>query len=322
MYRGIWIATLAMTAMSFVAAPAAAQRLSERIEHVRQQRAQEERANNERAQEQGVAQRLQGVIDNANFENTTAQEAVRWWSEQTGIPVVVDWDAMLMEGVDGDTRITMSLRRVPANQLLVVLLRMASPDVELIAEASQWYVEIMTRSQANRRPTVRIYDINDLLHVVPNFNNAPRFDLESALDADHVGGGRGGGGRGGGGGGGRGGGGGGGGLFGDTGTDRDDTEIPSRRERAEELIDMIRNTIAPEIWLEHGGEYGSIRYYNGHLIVSAPNYVHQQIGSPINMRPRPTARGGSRTRADNERRSTAPLQGERPARSRGVAGRQ
>jgi hypothetical protein len=43
---------------------------------------------------------------------------------------------------------------------------------------------------------------------------------------------------------------------------------------------MIRETIRPEIWRENGGT-ASIRYYNGHLVVTAPRSVHEALGGAI-----------------------------------------
>ncbi|MEX0653212.1 MAG: hypothetical protein WD534_14830 [Phycisphaeraceae bacterium] len=314
MLRLISVASVTLTAILLTATPATAQRLSERIENVRQQRAAAERE-----RQQTAAQRLTQMVENVDFQSTRVQQAVQWWSQQTGIAVVVNWESMLIDGVDPDTPITLSLRRVPANQLLSLLLQQASPDEALIAEATPWYVEIMTRRQANRRTVTRVYDIMDLLHPVPNFDNAPQFDLESALDDEDGGSGRGG--RGGGRGDGNRGGGGGGGLFGDSDDDREDVDIPSRAERAEELMDMIRTSIEPDIWQEFGGEHASIRFYNGHLIINAPMYVHRQIGTPINVRPRPTLRGSRSTGNADRRANTAPTSERRPA-ARGVAGRQ
>ena len=42
-------------------------------------------------------------------------------------------------------------------------------------------MEVMTRDQAIRNPVLRVYDIGDLLHMVPNFDDAPQCDLGEGL---------------------------------------------------------------------------------------------------------------------------------------------
>jgi hypothetical protein len=89
------------------------------------------------------------------------------------------------------------------------------------------------------------------------------------------GGGFGGGGGGfGGGGGGSGGGGGGGGIIGDPG---EDPERRSEDEKSQQLMDIIVEQCEPEAWADNGGDAASMRYYQGVLIIRAPDYIHRQI---------------------------------------------
>jgi hypothetical protein len=217
----------------------------------------------------GVALRLDVTIDPVDLEGVEARKAVQWWSTVSGIPVIVNWTALENEGVVPDQTLNIKLRRVPAGKLLSVIMRELSQDVTLVYQVTPWYVRIMTRDQANRETVLRVYDINDLLHEVPDFNNAPSFDLNAALSNTNSGGSGGGGGGGGSspfGGGASGGGAG--------------TEERSRQERGEEIAAIIRDHVEPDIWKENGGEYASIRYFNGQLIVRAPLHVQQQIGMP------------------------------------------
>ena len=42
----------------------------------------------------------------------------------------------------------------------------------------------------------------------------------------------------------------------------------------------------PDAWDINGGEYATIRYYQGTLIIRAPDYIHRQIGGyPFVLRP-------------------------------------
>jgi hypothetical protein len=50
--------------------------------------------------------------------------------------------------------------------------------------------------------------------------------------------------------------------------------------RAQELVDLIVDTVSPNIWLRNGG-MARIRFFNGNLIVTAPRSVHEELGGPI-----------------------------------------
>ena len=71
-----------------------------------------------------------------------------------------------------------------------------------------------------------------------------------------------------------GGGGGGGGIIGDPG---EDPERRSEDEKSQQLMDIIVEQCEPEAWTDNGGDAASMRYYQGVLIIRAPDYIHRQI---------------------------------------------
>ncbi|MDZ4831625.1 MAG: hypothetical protein SGJ09_15675, partial [Phycisphaerae bacterium] len=70
-------------------------------------------------------------------------------------------------------------------------------------------------------------------------------------------------------------GGGGGPPFGEPG---DAPESIPEEERAQKIIDIIVESVEPEAWSENGGEIATIRFYQGVLIIRAPDYIHREIG--------------------------------------------
>ena len=51
-------------------------------------------------------------------------------------------------------------------------------------------------------------------------------------------------------------------------------------------MDIIRDSVEPDGWVNAGGDWASMRYYVGTLIVRAPDYIHRQIGGyPFAVRP-------------------------------------
>lgn len=221
------------------------------------------------------AQLMRQTLANVDYDQMPGRLALEAWSVQTGVPMVVNWAALENAGIDQDTPVTLKLSRVPADQVLRLIVQQLNPDPlgdddTLILDVQQWYVRVITKREALRKSVTRMYFIGDLLMTIPNFDNAPKFDLNDALSNTSSGGSNG-----------RGGGGSGQGLFGNTNdTQRQEPRL-SKTDQAEQLADIIRNSIEPDIWQANGGEYASVRYYRGMLVVKAPEFVHEQIGIPV-----------------------------------------
>lgn len=283
-----------------VATKAPGQSLQDRIASVRRQRATVQQLDAPAPQRNSIGRKLGDLIERVEFDANEAKEAFQWWSLTSDIPLVIDWNGLELEAIDRTAPIILRLRNLPAGQVLALLIRQIEvPGVELIIQSTPWYMEVMTKTQANRQTVIRVYDVRDLLCAVPNFTNPPDFDLNEALSNTSSGGS--GGGRGGGRGGssGR--------LFGDSASDDDAQDLTTRAERVEELVQLIRDSIEPDIWQLNGGEYASIRYLQGRLIVNAPQYVHDQIGVPtVSQRRVPRSPGTSAQPVLSYRPSTAP----------------
>jgi uncharacterized membrane protein YgcG len=207
-------------------------------------------------------------IVEAKFENKTLGEAIEWIREVAGANVTVNWRALAESNITPETQINLRLYNVTLRKLLATVLTEAGAGNSLTYLVDEGVIEITTQQLADARTYVKIYNIEDLLFEVPNFDQAPDFNISQQ------------GGQGGssGGSGGKGGGGGGGSpLFGGGGGQQKEEKIKSRDERAQELVDLIVNTVRPEIWKENGGT-SSIRYFNGNLVISAPLSVHEMIG--------------------------------------------
>jgi len=214
-------------------------------------------------------QRMRRIINQVRLDEVTAREAFQWWADQIGAGLVINWQQMQDAGITPDTPITLSLRQAPARAVLQLIMKQATRGTtRLVHETTPWYVEVKPRRIANRDTELRFYDVRDLLMDVPTFSNAPEFDLRSALESR------------------TGGSGGGGsssseGIFGDEADEEDDEQATTKRGRAERLADLVANTVEPDIWRRNGGEFASIRYFRGMLLIRAPEYAHRQIGLPM-----------------------------------------
>jgi hypothetical protein len=311
-----------------LAAAAEAQSLSERINAVTEQRAAQQNLS-----KSGLLRALISTGVSVRFSETPAKEAFAYLKQLTGVDLTVRWssDPGASDGFDPEAPITLEVNN---GQALVVLERMIE---QASTEPSTWqlrdgYVEVGPKSRLSVRNAqeTRIYPIRDLLFEAPNFDNAPDFNLNQAMQSGGMGGGGGGGGGfgggggggfGGGGGGGFGGGGGGGGggtPFGESG---EQPERRSAQEKAEELIDLIKSLVEPDAWLDES--VASIRYYDGSIIVRAPDFIQRQIGGYGMLPPAPPSAGGGkggRYVGLNLNLGFQQLQGFTPATVSGAAG--
>ncbi|HAI10732.1 MAG TPA: hypothetical protein DCM28_03450 [Phycisphaerales bacterium] len=259
---------------------ALAQSWAERVAAVKRKRAQ--------AQQQEMTAKhptvmMRQVLPAVDFNQTSLKNAIDWWRESVGVSMLVDWNALELEGVDSGKPITLSLRNAPANIVLDIILELASEEFKLYHYETQWYVQILTRQQILKKTQTRMYDVRDLLVQIPNYRNrAPKMGLSEALsNTSSVGGSSN-----------NSAGGSSTSLFEDSDTDTSDTKRPTQKDRALELMDLIRNTIETDIWIANGGYYSSITFFNGMLVVKAPEFVHRQIGSPTISLLGPNRSGG------------------------------
>ncbi|MHC4415880.1 MAG: hypothetical protein ACYS0G_11410 [Planctomycetota bacterium] len=283
------------------------QSLSERIDYVMQRRAQAQSENTSKAHMLSV---LFYTDITVQFQETPAREAFNYLQTVLGINIIGRYnDDKIGFGIDPETPITLNVVDKPALTVLELVLDQCQEFEACTWQLREGFVEVGTKERLSLPGArqIKYYPIRDLLFEPPYFDNAPALDLSSALNqgggfgggGGGGGGGFGGGGLGGGGGGGFGGGGGGGGsggggsIFGDPGE-----EGPRRTEaeKAQEIMDMITESVEPDAWDVNGGDFATIRYYAGTLIIRAPDYIHRQIGGyPFATRPI-AGQGGGRPR--------------------------
>jgi len=164
------------------------------------------------------------------------------------------------DGLDPDQPVTLKVTNVSALTLLERILERATGDFgqpgdnawQLTPEGT---MQIGTKESLNRYRRLEIYDIKDLLFIQPDFEEAPDFDLNSVLQSQ----------------------GGGQSPFQDQGTNDDLFPEETDEERAQPIIDIITSLVEPDEWLINGGDAATIRFWQGALIVNAPDYIHRQI---------------------------------------------
>lgn len=203
------------------------------------------------------------------FKDQRLEDALKYIAELTGADIEPLWtDEQFTTGLDKEKQITLKFNGLTALKLMERVLEKAS-DEGASGGAATWQLtegggmQVGPKSRLNKYKRVEIYDINDLLLVVPDYLNAPQFDLQSVLQSN------------GGGGGGRS-------PFRDNNQNSQNkgpggVDHLTRDDRAKELQKLISDLVDTEQWLDNGGEGGSIRYYQGSFIINAADYLHRQI---------------------------------------------
>ncbi len=313
-------------AVAVIATETSAQSLKQRITDYRQKQNRKQRndAKQRTAQLQSIQRKLHAIIGPVNFDDIGARSALEWWGKTTNIPMVINWQTLNNEGIHDDTPVRLQLKQVPADVVLqIVLQQIAPPEMKLIIEPTPWYLHIMTRTEALKKQVTRVYYLGDLLVRVPNFRNAPKISVDSASGS--------------GGSSDSGGSSGGGSIFSGDDDDDDDDDSDddddddsgnsgslSKDAMAYQIAQLIRDTIEPDIWFEHGGQYGSIRYFQNRLIVHAAPFVQRQIGASMpgsgSYRPRinPSAAGARAVPTSTKRGGVSGVQTKRGNRTSGV----
>jgi uncharacterized membrane protein YgcG len=211
---------------------------------------------------------LSRKVPQMNLNGVALVDAIDFIRDLTNSNLHVNWKAIEAAGVGKDTQVNLRVRDIRLDKVLTLMLNDAGGGSELLTFfVDSGVIEITTREEADKQVFTKVYPIQDLIVEVPDFEG-PDFNISQNNTPNSGGGG--------------GGGGGGSGIFGGGGgsnRDNDKTQT-TREERAQQLIDVIVNTIRPDVWQVNGGT-AAIRYFNGNLIVTAPRSIHEALGGYV-----------------------------------------
>lgn len=208
---------------------------------------------------------LDRTLPEMKFTGVTFGDAIDFVRDVGGLNIHVNWKALEQEGVTADAPVNIRLRAVSLRKVLNLLLSEAGGSDRIAFYMEDGVVEVTTRDLADKKVYTRVYPVDDLVMEMPEFVQPPSFNLQSSSNQGGSGGG--------------GGGGGGSGIFGGSSSDsnRDRDNVITREQRGEELVQLVTETLRPDIWAVNGGN-ATIRYFRGSLIVTAPRSVHEALG--------------------------------------------
>ncbi len=200
------------------------------------------------------------------FNDNAFEDVIAFIGSTTNIDIDVDWESLADIGVDPDSPVALKLRSVQVSVLLDRVLSKVSDPTLPAGWAIQDGILTIASDEVLRLNTVlETYDIRDLIFVVPDFDNAPNFNLQSAVQAAS----------------GSGGGGGGGGRSPFTGGTQQADDIP-REDRVQAIIDLIQANVDPDGWVSIGGDTSSITELNGNFIITSTPKNHRAIIGLLN----------------------------------------
>lgn len=202
-----------------------------------------------------------------NFQDQRLEDILNFLRESTGAEMDIMWqDDQNAIGLDKEAKVTLNSNGLPALTLIERVLQKADAFSGNLQgnNASQWQmadsgeIQIGPKARLNAFKRVEIYDISDMLTELPEFTNAPTFDLQSVLQSS-------------------GGGGGGQSPF-QSGANQNST-LTSRSltERTDDLVTLVTRLVEPDQWETAGGDGATVQAYAKTLIVNAPDYVHRQL---------------------------------------------
>jgi len=218
-----------------------------------------------------ITRKLQQTAGEIHFDGIAFEQLVEHLRDLTGLNIVVNWSALETAAIEKDKEVTLKLLAGTVKfetALKLILEEVGGGEVELAYEIGDGVVQISTKEDLARRTTVQVYNVQDLIIRVPDFEGR-QVNLNNIGNAQA--GGLGGAGQGGGGGNQ------GGGIF-DGGNaqpqGQGDTDGADNLAR---LVNLIQTTIDPESWREAGGNTGAINDLNNQIIVTQTATAHNQL---------------------------------------------
>jgi hypothetical protein len=220
---------------------------------------------------------LDTVQPELKFTDVPLTDALDYIRDTNDINLTVDWKSLESVNIDREALINVHLHDVTLRKALNVILNEAGAGNVLTFYVQDNVLNITTQAKADTIMYTKVYDVQDLLVTIPNFQLQDVTQVASGLST-------GGGGTTVGGSGGGGGsslsssGGGGSSSFSSGNNNTSNSETP--QQQGEDLVKLITDTVRPEIWKVNGGT-ATISFYHGMLIVTAPLSVLEAIGGPV-----------------------------------------
>jgi hypothetical protein len=195
------------------------------------------------------------VVEDAEFDEMPFEDFAEWLERKTKANVVVRWKILEKAGIERDYPIMLRQKNIRIKKLLRLVFGQLTEDlksVELAASAEGNTLIISTRKDINTKLLVRVYDVQELLLVVPNFAGTGISDVGDMRRR--------------------------GARFGKSRSRGREDKLPE--EPVDRVIGMITQVIQPLSWKVNGGR-GTIVQYKGRLVIRNNVVVHQELAAML-----------------------------------------
>jgi hypothetical protein len=221
------------------------------------------------------------IVPEVSFEETPFESVVKLLAQQNEVNVHVNWNALEVAGVDRQVEVSIKLRNVRLEKALKLILEdVGGGNVKLGYMLDEDVLRISTQEDLDTWTVVRVYDCRLLLE--RPLTEAQQELLQSMV-ADSIGTrGR---------------------VLPPTSQPTVHQSLPSerafqglnpeerkaakvieamRKRNAEDLVELIRNTVSVDCWRDNGGS-ASISEYDGLIVINSTLTVHQQVTDLLAM---------------------------------------
>ena len=195
-----------------------------------------------------------------DFSDNNLEDVLSFVAQVANIEMDIDWPALEDIGVNPETPVSLRLTSVPLDTVLDRVLDKAStPDFPAGWAVTDGVLTIASDEVLRRNTVLEIYDIRDLLIEIPDYDQAPQFDLNTVFQqAGQQGGGGG----------------------GQSPFQVNQQQLNDQYDRdalVEDIRNLIQENIDREGWVDFGGETGTITELNGNLVIVNTPKNHRQI---------------------------------------------
>src|SRR5688572_11968676 len=111
------------------------------------------------------------------LSNARLEDAIQFLQDTSGANIHVNWRALETVNVTRETPVTLRMSPMPLRKLLKYVLTEADSAGLATFYADDGVIEVTTRDLADRRLITKVYPVEDLLLTIPDFTDAPQFQL-------------------------------------------------------------------------------------------------------------------------------------------------
>ena len=207
---------------------------------------------------QSASRKLDNRVVRAYFTAVPLRDVIESLQAQAQVNIAVQWRTLEAVGVTPDMPVDVDLRNVPVRQLLRIALDKTGAGDLLTFYVEENVVVVTTKEAADAQMITKVYDVTDLLIVLnpievqsQEFGQVQQAGRGSAANP-----------------------------FTGTSSNSPEDLDDQQEELAEKLVELIQQTIRPEVWQSAGGQ-ASVNIWQKRLIVTAPRSVHERLGGGL-----------------------------------------